>query len=170
MNQKLSDWASIAEIIGAVAIVVSLLFVGIELRYSNTLAATESLREGTQIWVDEYKRALASEESTAFMRKALNEYEDLNEDEKGRFFGSIMGFVAAFDTIYNQYEAGLLREEVFVSIALGYYSLVSMPGSQLVLAEATALPRYLVDYSVNDVLIGREAELAEPYSFLRLQE
>jgi hypothetical protein len=32
MNQKLSDWASIAEIISAVAIVVSLIFVGMEIR------------------------------------------------------------------------------------------------------------------------------------------
>jgi len=32
MNQKLSDWASIAEIISAVAIVISLVFVGMEIR------------------------------------------------------------------------------------------------------------------------------------------
>ena len=170
MSQKLSNWASVAEIIGAIAIVVSLLFVGVELRYSNTLAATESLRVGTQAWVGEYKRVFDSEDSTAFMRRALHSYEDLSQDEKGRFFGSMMGFVSAFDTIYNQYQAGLLREDVFVSIALGYYGLVGTPGAQQALQNTTQLPRYLLDYSVNDVLIGYEDDLAESYSFLREQQ
>ena len=35
MNQKLSDWASIAEILGAVAIVISLIFVGLQLNDGN---------------------------------------------------------------------------------------------------------------------------------------
>ena len=37
MKQRLSDWASIAEIISAVAIVVSLIFVGMQIR-DNTVA------------------------------------------------------------------------------------------------------------------------------------
>ncbi len=42
MNQKLSDWASIAEILGAVAIVISLIFVGLQISEGNreTRAAT----------------------------------------------------------------------------------------------------------------------------------
>ena len=42
MNQKLSDWASIAEILGAAAIVVSLVFVGFQISDGNreTRAAT----------------------------------------------------------------------------------------------------------------------------------
>ncbi len=167
MNQNLSDWASVAEIVGAVAIVLSLLFVGVEVRHSNTLAATESLREGTQIWVNEYEQNFGTEESTAFMRRALNDYDDLDDDERGRFFAAMMGFLAAYDTIYNQYEGGLLREEVFVSIALAYYALVEMPGAKRAFSDATALPPYLLDYSANEELIGREDELDAAYSFLR---
>jgi hypothetical protein len=42
LNQKLSDWASIAEILGAVAIVISLIFVGLQISEGNseTRAAT----------------------------------------------------------------------------------------------------------------------------------
>ena len=42
MNQKLSDWASIAEILSAVAIVISLIFVGLQISDGNreTRAAT----------------------------------------------------------------------------------------------------------------------------------
>jgi hypothetical protein len=68
---------------------------------------------------------------------------------------------------YNQYQAGLLREDVIVSIALGCYSLMDMPGATQVLNETTESPRYLLDYSVNDVLIGLEERRSEPYSFFR---
>lgn len=54
MNQKLSDWANIAEIVSAVAIVVSLIFVGMEIRrnteaeylssYDRLLADTANFR------------------------------------------------------------------------------------------------------------------------------
>ena len=35
MDQKLSDWASIAEIIGALAIVISLIYVGVQVNDST---------------------------------------------------------------------------------------------------------------------------------------
>lgn len=165
MKERLQQLALFGEIIGALAIVVTLLFVGLELRQSNRLASTETLREGTQIWVNEYADSFGSEESTAFMRQALNDYQSLSNDEKGRFYAAMMGFVAAFDTIQNQYEAGLLRDEVYVSIGRGYYQLVSMPGAQELLREnVKSLPPYLL-HPNDDRLIAPEDDLG--YSFLR---
>ena len=43
MKSKFSEWASIKEVLGAIAIIVSLVFVGVELRQSNILAATDTL-------------------------------------------------------------------------------------------------------------------------------
>jgi hypothetical protein len=40
MNHKLSEWANIAEIIGAVAIIISLIYVSIQVR-DNTNASAE---------------------------------------------------------------------------------------------------------------------------------
>ncbi len=167
MKKKLRDYAHIAEIIGAFAIIISLIFVGLEVRQSNTLVTTDSLREGTQRWVAQYSEAFGTEESTAFMRKAANNYQDLSKDEQGRFFARMMGFVAAFDNIYNQYAVGSLREDVFVSIAIAYYRLINMPGVRSVLSEhAPILPPYLLDYSVNEILIGEEENMARPFKFL----
>lgn len=169
MKERLQEYALVGEIIGAVAIVVTLLFVGLELRQSNRLASTESLREGTQIWSNEYSDSFGTEEATAFMRKALNDYWTLSEDEKGRFFAAIMGFVSAFDTLHNQYGAGLLREEVYESIARSYYGLVNKPGAKEILKRnVPSLPAYLVSPAGNDLLVVPEDDL-EPFSFLEKQ-
>ena len=79
----------------------------------------------------------------------------------------MISFVAAFDNLYNQNEAGLLREEVFVSIASSYYSMIKMPGVQQLLQEnAHSLPPYLLDYSVNDILVGKEKDFGQTLKFL----
>jgi hypothetical protein len=167
MNKRLKEYALIAEIIGAAAIVVSLLFVGQELRQSNRLASAESLRAGTQVWIKANAVNFGSEESTAFMRKAFNEYESLSKDEKGRFYVGIIEFVAAFDTLHNQYEAGFLREETYISIALSYYSLIKMPGTQKLFKETvTYLAPYLLDPADNDAMTGREEDFP-PWPFLQ---
>ena len=53
MKAKLSDWASIAEIVGAAAIVVSLLFVGVQVRESTkaTQAATQQQGFGYELQI-----------------------------------------------------------------------------------------------------------------------
>jgi hypothetical protein len=44
LNQRLSDWASIAEVVSAVAIVLSLLYVGYQIR-ENTIEVRETNRQ-----------------------------------------------------------------------------------------------------------------------------
>ena len=89
MKEKLQEYALVAEIIGAVAIVVSLLFVGIQVRQSNTIAATDAIKDGTQIWTQAYGELFGTGESTAFFRRAINRCEDLSQDEQGEFFAKL---------------------------------------------------------------------------------
>jgi hypothetical protein len=164
MNQNLKRYALLAEIIGAVAIVLSLVFVGIQVRQSNKLALVTTQNVGTDRWVSEYHRAFGSEESTAFMRKAINHYETLTPDEKGRFFALVFGFVGAFDTLHEQHENGLVRDETYLSIARGYYGLVQMSGVQALFEEASSnLPNYLV--SPTGIFIDQSDQLPT-YPFL----
>ena len=168
MINNIQTYALIAEIIGAIAILISLIFVGLEVRQSNTLVKTNALRESTQIWTGAYEKAFASEESTAFIRKAANQYDSLSKDEQGRFFALIMGFVGAFDNIYNQYEAGSLREEVFYSIALAYYGLIGLPGVQSALSEnAPKLVSYLLDFSMVKLLAREKENIQLSFEFLK---
>jgi hypothetical protein len=163
LKQKLQVYALWAEILGGIAILVSLLFVGIQLRQSNALATTDALKEGTERWTDAYVTALGTEESTAFFTKAINRCGELSKAERGRFFAVLSKFVSAYDNIFNQYESGRLREEVFVSIAFAYYSIANTACAQRVLSQDfLALPTYLLGPSEIEVLSGREGEIKLP--------
>jgi len=63
MNQKLSDWASIAEIISAVAIVISLIFVGMEIR-RNTEAEYLSSYDRLLAEMTDWRMTLATNPET----------------------------------------------------------------------------------------------------------
>jgi hypothetical protein len=160
---KLERWALIAEIVGAVAIVVSLIFVGMEVRQSNSLAATEALREGTQIWSDAYLTAFGTEESVSFFKTAINHCDQLSDEQHGRFFALLIKFVSAYDNIFNAYESGRLREEVFVSIALTYYAIANAPCASSELSDdVTNLPPWLLAPAYTSALTGREDEIKLP--------
>ena len=85
MKDKLQVFALWAEILGGIAILVSLIFVGVQLSQSNSLATTDALREGTELWTDAYVYALGTEESTAFFARAINRCDELSMAEHGRF-------------------------------------------------------------------------------------
>ncbi len=160
MKEKLQEYALWAEILGGIAILVSLLFVGIQLRQSNALATTDALKEGTELWTDAYVFAFGTEESATFFIKAMNRCEELSNVERGRFFAVLSKFVSAYDNIFNQYESGRLREEVFVSIASTYYSYANTACAQKVLSEEfSVLPAYLLGPSEIEVLSGHLDEM-----------
>jgi hypothetical protein len=155
MKEKLQEYALLAEIIGAIGIVVSLLFVGVQVRQSNSIATTDAIKDGTQIWTVAYHEAFGTEESTAFFRKAINRCEDLSDDERGRFFVVLGHFISAFDNIYNQYINERLPDEIFVSISLTYYGIVSTACAQQTMnRDYLSLPPWLVSASGIDVLAG----------------
>jgi hypothetical protein len=163
LKEKLQVYALWAEILGGLAILVSLLFVGIQLKQSNDLATTDALREGTELWTDAYMTAFGTEESTAFFTKAINHCNDLSKSERGRFFAVLSKFVSAYDNIFNQYESGRLRQEVFISIASVYYSYASTVCGQRVLSQDfPLLPPYLLSPSEIEVLSGHDGEMKLP--------
>lgn len=163
MKERLQQYALLAEIIGAIAIVVSLLFVGVQVMQSNSLATTDAIKDGTQIWVRAYNEAFGSTDSTAFFRKAINHCEELSDDERGRFFVLLGNFIAAFDNIFNQYVNDRLPEEIFVSISFTYYGIVNMPCAQQTMTrDYLALPPWLLSSSGVAVLEGRGDDMKLP--------
>lgn len=81
----LSEWASVAEIIAAIVIILSLGYVGLELN-QNTNAIQQSSYQATLDTLTEGDYLLASDpDLNRIVTTAENEPETLNEDERSRF-------------------------------------------------------------------------------------
>jgi hypothetical protein len=117
MKQKLSDWASIAEIIAAIGVILSLAFVGLQINEGNqeTRAATiqaASDAEGAMITTfinhsDTWDKVVtgAPLESSAEIRKGINLYNYMMIEAENRYYQFNSGFLET--TIWEGRLSGL---------------------------------------------------------------
>ena len=93
------------------------------------------------------------------MRKALNDYTCLNQDEKGRFFAVIIGYVGAWDNIRAKYEAGFLDEAIYNSITISFASLLQTPGGYACIQqvhEGFGLPPHILKNTSVESVSGHK--------------
>ena len=120
MNQKLSDWASIAEIFGGIAIVISLVFVGIQIKGNTgaTQAATFQQHMGYEI--EFLQRTSENPElGAAFWRfngaKTSEELEavsaELGPERLGQAQGMFLSQIRIFEDVFLQHRAGSFSED-----------------------------------------------------------
>lgn len=125
------NWQAIlvvVEIIGLIFIIISVFFLAKQVHQATKQSMADSLKDATQLYAQQYKESFGTEESTAFMRKALNDYEILSKDEKGRLFSIILGYIGAWDNLNTKYQAGLLDKGAYNSITAAFASLLQTPG------------------------------------------
>lgn len=108
----LSDLGNLGEFIGAIGVIASLIYVGLEVR-RNTNAlhaqAHESVVSGymgsIQLFTDHAETA-----AKAF-KSSYQEFRQFSDAEKAIFFGTIYAFFKHFEQVHAQYRRGLIEQE-----------------------------------------------------------
>ncbi len=115
-DRKLSDWASIAEIISAVAVVASLLYVGFEI-HRNTKVGLAANRQSIATRAQEL--AFYSSETNVFglLFDSSRENEELGEDEQRYVTAYVGALLRTTEEAFLLYKDGLLDEEYWLTRA-----------------------------------------------------
>ena len=163
---------AIGEIVSAFAVIVTLFYLAFQIRQTNVQTKSEALRIAIQAWVDQQRRAFETEEDVAFMRKAMNNYKNLSQDEKGRFFGVLLGYIAPFSNIREKHLAGLMDESAFHSVEEAFANVVTSPGARDCIESFqrhTALPTYIMEYvRGNEPARTKILPMSETFDFVKL--
>lgn len=124
MKEKLQEYALIAEIISAIAVVVSLVFVGIQIRDSsestdlNTAAIlANSRQESVKMELGLIYKTI---ESPAIAKWNVEGFERLDPIEQEMVRAQIEAFFRARENLWFQYQAGVIDSAVWDS----YYRLL----------------------------------------------
>jgi hypothetical protein len=110
---RLEKWALIADIVGATAIVISLVFVGLEIR-SNTLATQAATFQATVAYDVEILLGQGHDADTARVFLAyMNDPDSLSGAELGQ--GGLLAGASArhMENLFLQHEAGMLSDEAW---------------------------------------------------------
>ena len=118
----LTQLGVIAEIVAAIAVVISLIFVGREVRQNTSATQAATYQEIIRA-SNEYLLALASDSAlTEIVRAAETDPTSLNESEMRRYFSYSRVFWRNMENAFVQQQRGVLGEaewEVYQRIACG---------------------------------------------------
>ena len=129
MKFSLDSASKTAEIIGAISVVVGLLFVGLEIR-GNTVAQQFS---ATQTLVSEYNAAITSindKEFVCIYVKGSNNFNNLSQSEKIRFSIQLQPIFRTFEQLHYSSLHGTIDTNVHSGFERQFKSIMQLPGFQ----------------------------------------
>ena len=112
-SERLATWTQAAEILSSVAIVVSLIYVGLEIA-QNTKEVRASNRQSTAGRVLDFALTVATNSDLALMLSNTYPIDlaSLPPDKRSQLTNYMVAFFINAEEAYHQYTEGLLDEEI----------------------------------------------------------
>lgn len=128
MIQTLINWA---EIIGGLAVVISLIFVAIQIRSSVIQSRADSYTKVSELWLNFTSVIASNEETWRIFHKGTSDYETFTPEEKARFGFLISMYFGIIETLLNYRKVGLFNDSETHERNLDQaYALFIKPGVQ----------------------------------------
>ena len=146
MNRKLSDWASIAEIISSIAVVVTLVFLIIEIR-GNTdeiRAATLTNALGRN---QDLILTLAANSELAEINTRVLQGEELSTAEAIRYGQYFAAYLRATEESFIAYRDGRLEEEIWLTRAQVLLDIFDYGDTRRMWSERRGSGWYIEDFA-----------------------
>lgn len=128
------NWEAIGaagEILGALAVVVSLLYLAIQIRHSANATRAASRYASTQLTTDILVAIASDPEVASIFRRGQNDPDSLSDDEGLRFDMLLYAVFDQWETMYSQVRRGAMFEEdweKYESSVIPMY--LAQPGAQ----------------------------------------
>jgi hypothetical protein len=128
MKSRLSEFASIAEIIGAFAVVISLIYVGVQVNDNAGAvrsAAANDANVATQSW---YMQIGSDQQTSELFYEALTSEVPLSNQEEYQFLMMMHGAMLAFQNSYLLAEEGTIDFELREAATTAISGVKELPG------------------------------------------
>ena len=110
MKMKLKDFAYISEILGGIAIIASLIFVGVQIEENSRAVRAATFQSITETDMNWLENLVDDPELAIAWNKMLIDHTLLEDIEWARLDWVITMLMRNFENIFEQYEAGILTE------------------------------------------------------------
>ena len=123
-----SELSAIAETIGALGIIITLVYLAIQIRQGNAQARSQSLQTAIEGFLDCFENATSTIERASIFRRGLNDFDCLSEEEQGCFHSVMHSLLTGLSNVLNMHRVGLLPEYELVAMTGVYISMLISPG------------------------------------------
>jgi hypothetical protein len=149
--------AKVAEIIGGIAILVSLIYVGYQIRQSNRIARVESIRVmQSMAFMDNF--------DMADIGRAFNGFDSLDYSAKWEFHVYFLNLWGHWQVIFDSYHLGLISEADLSSWLRVMAGIFRTEGAQQYFAHSGS--NYLMQHSLQHIkdYIKKNSATIKPYN------
>ena len=154
---------AIAEIAGVVAVVVSLIYVGFQVRQNTLQLRHDNLRQSVRGTLDTNWFYHRDDRAFEVFRAGVQSFEELNAKDKALFHSIIVDLAFYFEVVRNMEQSGLVDKSAVETNQRFLIGILAMPGGRewLQLAEKTLpMPPAALDYLKSALAsIGPDAPL-----------
>ena len=127
---NIEAFANYAEIVGGITVLISLIYVGIQIR-SNTKSTLSQTNMMAHESMANFSLEAAKDSATsALIRKGLVDFSALNTDEQFQFLVLMTSLYRRFENVYYQYNKGLLESELWDGYHHSLRAYTNTPGGR----------------------------------------
>ena len=127
---SLNELGNIGEFLSSIAVIISLIYLAIQIKKNTETERTSTYQSVVSDFGALNGRMASTPELSYLIVRALENFSDLNPDEKARASQILFACFHYFENMYYQYRKGYLEKEVWLGwerIMLSYYA---RPGFQ----------------------------------------
>jgi hypothetical protein len=125
---SLSEVTGVAEIVGAIAIVLSLIFVGLQIRQNTNQIEAASFQTGLH-FIQSVNDLTATPESADLIIRGMNDFEALSQIDKARFDSKLANLTNDFLVARQFYLQGSLSADEFAGFDRVMAQMLRAPGA-----------------------------------------
>ena len=129
-KMKLKNWASLAEIVGAMAVVVSLVYVGIQVNDSAGAARSAAANDVNVALQEWYMQAGSDQQTSTLLYRGLVSEHALSDEEEFQFLMMTHGFFLGMQNSYLLAQEGTIDKELHDSLKNAVGGIRNLPGME----------------------------------------
>jgi hypothetical protein len=126
----LQDWSNLAQVIGAAAVVISLFYVGFQIKRNTSAVRSATAQAIHNNYNDWYMNLMRDAELNRIAVKGVKDYASLDEIEKARFIEAFMAFISFSQNAFYQWREKALSPWLWDGWELLVMNLLSAPGAK----------------------------------------
>jgi len=126
----LLEWGALGELIGGIAIIVSLIYVGLQIKQNTDTLKLSTIHNTMEDFADLYLFPAENSEFADIFFRGLQDINALESVDRLRLFGYFHKFYRTCENSHYQFTRGALESEPFKGITDQFVFITSMPGAQ----------------------------------------
>ncbi len=131
----LENLGNIGELVGAVGVIASLLYLASQIRQSTSLSRVQARESVVDSWHGWHHPLAENAELASIWTRGLSAFDSLSPEEQTRFVAQLAPFVAHFEKTLKYHESGLVDRDLFEAIEANLAGFLLSPGGKGRVAE-----------------------------------